>query len=235
MGSYFRDYYSPKASERPTVGDTKFSVVNMDHMGWLKCDGRALPVATYNILFQAIGYKFGGSGTTFNLPDMQGRVPGGIGTGTGLTARILGDTTGTETHTLTIAEMPAHTHGSANVTGNTNGSGVTTTAGSHNHGGSTSGLIGGTNIVNSLENVYNSLTPLNAVVNAGEGTHDHSISTDGAHTHSIGNTGGGAAHNNMQPTLFIGNLFIYSGKQSFTAGSYPYTSSYPAAIGDILL
>ena len=230
MGSYFRDYYSPKASERPTVGDTKFSVVNMDHMGWLKCDGRALPVATYNILFQAIGYKFGGSGTTFNLPDMQGRVPGGIGTGTGLTARILGDTTGTETHTLTIAEMPAHTHGSANVTGNTNGNGFTTSNGDHFHTGTTdpAGWAAADLGVSGLETTR-------AADNAGDHRHTFTTSNAGIHNHQIFNTGGGQAHNNMQPTLFIGNLFIYSGKQSFTAGSYPYTSAYPAAIGDILL
>jgi microcystin-dependent protein len=207
MGSYFRDYYSPKASERPTVGDTKFSVVNMDHMGWLNCDGRSLSVGTYNILFQAIGYKFGGSGNTFNLPDMRGRVPGGIGTGTGLTARTLGATTGTETHTLTVAEMPTHSH--------------TITDPGHTH-----------TYVNQQNDQTVSALPGETAADQEDISQTTGSSTTGI---SINNTGGSNAHNNMQPTLFIGNMFIYSGKQSFTAGSYPYTSAYPAAVGDILL
>lgn len=214
MGSYFRDYYAPKATEQPTIGDTKFSVVPQDHMGWMKCDGRLLSTTDYALLFRVIGYAFGGSGDQFRLPDMQSRVPGAIGTGTtpNLTTRTLGEEVGEETHVLTIAEMPAHKHGSADVSGNTDGNGSTTTNGLHNHGGQTSGLLGGSNIVNNLESVYNSLSPLNAVVNAGEGTHDHSISNDGAHAHTMGSTGGGQEHNNMQPTLFIGNMFMYSGK-----------------------
>lgn len=199
------------------------SAVSYDHMGWLLCDGRSLSVADYNLLFQVIGYAFTGStgGTTFKLPDARGRVAASIGTSGGATWE-LGDVSGSETHTLTIGQMPAHTHGATAATGNNNGSGTTTSAGSHNHGGSTSGLIGGSNIVNGTENVYNSLTPLNAVVNAGEGTHDHTISTDGAHTHSIANTGGDAAHNNIQPTIWMGNTFIFCG--IFTAGSYPLTN-----------
>jgi microcystin-dependent protein len=230
MGSYFRDYYCPKASQRPTVGDTKFSVVNMDHMGWLKCDGRALSVATYNILFQAIGYQFGGSGNTFNLPDAQGRVPGAIGTSTGNNWN-LGDVSGQETHTLTIAQMPAHTHGSADVTGNTNGNGITDLSGAHTHSGTTDGAGWAASDLG-----VSGLETTRAADN--EGSHTHTFTTGQPsvlHHHQIFNTGGGQPHNNMQPTIFMGNMFIYSAKQSFTAGSYPYTTSYPATIGNILL
>ena len=59
MGSYFRDYYSPIATQRATVGDTKFSVINQDHMGWLKCDGRGLSTTAYNILFQVVIKNYG--------------------------------------------------------------------------------------------------------------------------------------------------------------------------------
>ena len=226
MTSIKREYFQLTAHQRPSVGDTKLSALGIDHMGWLICDGRTLNIKDFVFLFNVIGFAYGGSAATqqFNLPNPAGRVPGVIGSGTGLTTRAMGDTVGTETHTLTINEMPAHKHGSADVTGNNNGDGNTTSAGSHNHGGSTSGLVGGTNIVNALENVYNSLSPLNAVVNAGEGTHDHVISTDGAHIHTMGSTGGGAAHNNMQPTLFMGNMFIYCGKANY--GNYPLTAGY---------
>lgn len=80
--------------------------------GWLFCDGAAISRSTYADLFAVIGTTYGnGNGsTTFNIPDMRGRVPLGAGTGTGLTARTLAATLGTETHQLTIGEMPTHNH-----------------------------------------------------------------------------------------------------------------------------
>jgi microcystin-dependent protein len=244
MGSYYRDFYAPKATQQPTIGDTKFSVVRQDHMGWINCDGRLLSTTDYALLFRVIGYSFGGSGDQFRLPDMRGRVPGAKGQGAGLTNRALGDYVGTETHTLTIAEMPSHNHGT-NASDTVVGNNLTGVAGSHNHtgqtgeythnhGGQTTGLTGGNNIVNALENVYNSLAPLNAVVNAGEGTHDHTIasdthqhtiSTDGNHQHSIATQGGDDPHNNMQPTLFVGNMFMYSGKLHSGVSKWRYENN----------
>jgi len=80
--------------------------------GWLLCNGSAVNRTTYASLFAAIGSAWGaGDGvTTFNLPDMRGRAPIGAGAGSGLTNRTLGQTLGEETHVLTIAEMPSHTH-----------------------------------------------------------------------------------------------------------------------------
>lgn len=88
--------------------------------GWLICDGAEVNRTTYAGLFTAIGTAFGvGNGsTTFNVPDLRGRVPGGkddMGQGAANTitdsnADTLGGEFGTETHTLTEAEMPAHTH-----------------------------------------------------------------------------------------------------------------------------
>jgi microcystin-dependent protein len=79
--------------------------------GWLVCDGSPQSPTTYAALFAAIGTVYGGDGVTaFNLPDRRGRVVVGVGTGSGLTARALGDQFGEETHTLTVAEMPSHSH-----------------------------------------------------------------------------------------------------------------------------
>lgn len=88
----------------------KASAAERDNL--LLCDGRAVSRATYSALFADIGTAFGaGNGTTtFNLPDMRGRVPGGAGQGVGLTVRAVGANVGEETHTLTVPEMPAHTH-----------------------------------------------------------------------------------------------------------------------------
>lgn len=234
MTSTLRRYASFTAHEKPTVGDSKISYIGSDHLGWLLCDGRSLTVADYYLLWSVIGYSFGGSGATFNLPAAAGRVPGVSGTGAGLTPRVTGDMVGTETHALTIAEMPAHTHGSVDVSGGTNGDGVTSTsftgitvdsAGLHDHGGVTGDTGSAPESETTAAGIYT------GPVVAGSGTHNHSISPDGTHVHTItdpghnhniGSTGGGQVHNNMQPTIFMGNMFIYSGIP--TLGVWPYTS-----------
>lgn len=80
--------------------------------GWLLCNGQAVSRTTYADLFAAIGttYGVGNGSTTFNLPDLRGRTPIGVGQGTGLTNRNLAQQLGTETHQLTVNEMPSHTH-----------------------------------------------------------------------------------------------------------------------------
>jgi microcystin-dependent protein len=80
--------------------------------GWLECNGAAVSRTTYADLFTVIGttYGTGDGSTTFNLPDLRGRVSIGKGTGSGLTPRALGAAGGAETHTLTESEIPAHTH-----------------------------------------------------------------------------------------------------------------------------
>lgn len=80
--------------------------------GWKFCDGSAISRTTFSDLFTAIGTTFGaGDGsTTFNLPDLRGRAPIGVGQGSGLSNRLLGDTGGAATHQLTESEMPSHTH-----------------------------------------------------------------------------------------------------------------------------
>lgn len=80
--------------------------------GWLLCDGAAVSRTTYASLFAVIGVVHGiGDGTTtFNVPDMRGRVSIGTGTGSGLTARTLGASGGEEAHVLLEAELPVHDH-----------------------------------------------------------------------------------------------------------------------------
>lgn len=96
---------------------------------WLICDGSAVSRSNYASLFNAIGVQYGsGDGsTTFNLPDLRGRVPVGRNSGTFST---LGSIGGTETVTLTTAQIPSHTH--ANTLTN-----ATVASSSHTHGSST--------------------------------------------------------------------------------------------------
>jgi microcystin-dependent protein len=164
------------------VGDIKYSVVDTDHNGWLKCAGAAISRTTYADLFAVIGIAFGaGDGSnTFNLPDCRGRVLGAIGQGADLTNRQLGNTVGAETHTLTIGEMPSHNHG---VTDPGHTHAYQNQEGDNGPAGFTDGAD---------NDEYNQTT---------------GRSTTGI---TIGNTGGGGAHNNMQPTEFIGHVFIFA-------------------------
>ena len=75
------------------------------------CNGQLLPISQNSALFSILGTTYGGNGTTtFGLPNLQGRYPMHWGNGAGLSPRQLGETGGTETVTLTAAQVPAHTH-----------------------------------------------------------------------------------------------------------------------------
>jgi microcystin-dependent protein len=97
------------------------SALDLLRFNYLECDGAAVSRTTYSLLFAAIGsaYGAGDGATTFNLPDMRGRVPVGIGSGDNTGGRVtaatapaigLGKTFGGETHKLSVPEMPSHTH-----------------------------------------------------------------------------------------------------------------------------
>ena len=78
---------------------------------WLVCDGRSLLRADYPDLFTVIGTAYGSADSDhFNIPDLQGRTPFGSGSGSGLTARSVGDKFGEEAHVLTVDELSNHTH-----------------------------------------------------------------------------------------------------------------------------
>jgi len=125
--------------------------------GYVLCDGASYLRSEKSGLFAVIGTTFGSvDGTHFNVPDLKGRAPIGVGTGSGLTARALGAMVGEETHLLVSGEMPAHTH-PLNLEG------------------------GGSGAVVALYSV---------------GTGNGAIGTSGS-------SGGGGAHNNMQPSIAL--------------------------------
>ena len=81
---------------------------------WAFCSGQTLAIADNDVLFNLIGTIYGGDGqTTFQLPDLQDRVPIHQGQGNGLTNRIVGEKAGTENVTLTVNQIPAHSHAPA--------------------------------------------------------------------------------------------------------------------------
>lgn len=79
--------------------------------GTLETNGQLLPIAQYTPLFALIGTIYGGDGqTTFALPDLRGRTIVGQGQGPGLSSFIEGQKAGTETVTLTVGQLPSHSH-----------------------------------------------------------------------------------------------------------------------------
>ncbi len=91
---------------QPYIGEVRMFAGNFAPAGWMFCDGQVLPISEYETLFNLIGTTYGGDGqSTFALPDLRSRVP--IHQGNGFT---LAETGGVETVTLTVAQIPAHSH-----------------------------------------------------------------------------------------------------------------------------
>jgi microcystin-dependent protein len=150
--------------------------------GWLLADGSAVSRLKYASLFSVIGatYGAGDGSTTFNLPDLRQRVPVGAGTGF-----ALGASGGEQTHTLTAAQIPGHTH--SGTTGNDSPD--------HTH-----------NVV--VSNGGTGSLP-NATLGASGSFNETSSGASVRHTHPFttdGGTGGGGSHNNMQPYLVVNHI-----------------------------
>lgn len=95
----------------PFIGEIRMFGGNFAPSNWAFCDGSLLSIAEYEVLFELIGTSYGGDGqTTFALPDLRGRLPVHQGNGAGLSPRSLGETGGVEAVTLTIPNMPQHSH-----------------------------------------------------------------------------------------------------------------------------
>lgn len=91
---------------QPYVGEIRMFAGNFAPAGWEFCDGRLLPISENEVLFQLIGTTYGGDGqSTFALPDLRGRLP--IHQGNGF---VLAETGGAEEVTLTVQQIPAHSH-----------------------------------------------------------------------------------------------------------------------------
>ena len=182
------------------AGSIIATAVSAAPAGWLFCAGQAENRTTYATLFAAIGttYGVGDGATTFNLPDLRGRViaaldnMGGTDAGRLSLANTLGTSAGTQNHTLTPAEMPAHTHvqdahthtQSSHVHGSTSGIDFATWTGAVG----TAATGGGVNLPSGVG--------LSAGTAATTATNNNTTATNQ-------NTGGGGAHNIMQPTLLL--------------------------------
>lgn len=108
----------------PFLGEIKIVGFNFPPRGYAKCDGQTLPISQNSALFSLLGTTFGGDGrTTFKLPDLRGRAALHVGQGPGLSNCQWGQQGGSETNTLGVGQIPAHTHSFAvpAVSGGTGG------------------------------------------------------------------------------------------------------------------
>jgi microcystin-dependent protein len=210
--------------------------------------GQCVSRTTYSQFFAQVGTAFGAcdGSTTFGLPDLRGRGVFGLGNmggsdagritvaGGNFDGTVLGGTGGAQNHTLTIAEMPNHTHtGTTNTDGAHQHTGSTTTDGTHHHTGSTdndgTGNHAHTVTVNAGTSVtagggFNPLqTGVGTVINTNttgahvhnftttdNGAHFHNFDTgvSGAHAHNFttAGQGGGGAHTVLPPTIILAKI-----------------------------
>lgn len=97
--------YNNLRTDMPSAGFIAMYGGSSAPSGWLICDGTGLDTTTYATLFAIIGYTFGGSGSTFNLPDLRDTMPiGKSGT------KAIGATGGSYSITLVTANLPSHSH-----------------------------------------------------------------------------------------------------------------------------
>ena len=90
----------------PFLSEIRIMSFGFPPKGWALCDGQLLPINQNQALFSLLGTTYGGNGqTTFGLPNLQGRNPNHMGAG-----HTLGERGGEQGHTLSVSEIPTHTH-----------------------------------------------------------------------------------------------------------------------------
>lgn len=181
----FWQYLNPQTVASGIIQDFAGSVVPV---GYLLCDGTAYAQIAQPNLFAAIGHgwdTFNGAASpgagNFRVPDLRSLATIGVGQGTGFSNRTLASIVGEENHVLVVGEMPSHSHGVTDPThAHTERQG---TAGGPINGTPTNSLWDGVSVI------------LGAIATAAASTGI-----------SIQNTGGGAGHNNMQPSAAVNKI-----------------------------
>ncbi|WP_372055119.1 tail fiber protein [Tistrella mobilis] len=175
----------------PFTGEIRVFAFAFAPYDWAYCNGQQMTVQQNQVLYAIIGTQYGGSvpNQTYNLPDLRGRVPVGMGTGLGLTPRSVGQKIGTMTVTLGMTQIASHSHG-VNATIQTVTSNITLSP-------SAAAVIGRA-VASAPFGAYPSPVPNPSPV----------VEMD---SRTIGVAGGGQAHENRQPTLAMNFCICTSG------------------------
>jgi microcystin-dependent protein len=159
---------------QPFLGQLLPFSFNYAPKGWVICAGQVLPISQYQALFSLLGTTYGGNGTTtFNLPDLRGRVP--VHNGVGF---ALGQTGGEENVTLDINELPAHGH-------------------------AFSGTSSAANVKLPVTNSALAQSTTSAGVSPGDSFYAPPGTTVGLNANTVAAVGGSQPHTNLQPYLVI--------------------------------
>ncbi|TFH86516.1 phage tail protein [Billgrantia azerbaijanica] len=193
-------------TEEPYMGSLCITAASCCPRGYVEAQGQLLPISQYTALFSLLGTVYGGDGSTsFGVPDLRGRTPVGQGTGTGLSRVIPGERRGQERLTMSVAQMPTHSHAAAftpsgsgggdievtiPVSGNTSGNQNVPDA-SHSY---LAGSPGGPNGAQMWSATMSQVATVKGVTASGGG---------GGGTVTIGNTGGGQPIETLPPQLGV--------------------------------
>lgn len=210
---------SATAGAEPFVGEISYVGFNFAPRGWAKCDGQLLAISQNQTLFSLLGATYGGDGrTTFGLPDMRGRVPIHQGSSPGGSNFIMGQKSGVERATLTVNQMPVHSHVATAVSTSAStvaaGATATSTLKAANADVSEKNAAG-----NSLANAtglgkaYSTSAP---TVSMQAGSVETSLSginitTTTDTTVTVGNTGGSESFSIMQPFTTVNCIIALEG------------------------
>lgn len=194
----------------PFLGEIRIFTGNFAPINWAFCDGSLVAISTNVALFSILGTTYGGNGvSTFALPDLRGRVPIHRGQGPGLSPYSLGDNAGQETVTLTLSNMPSHTH-VATFTPATGGSAATTVAASSGLADEVSPIGNIPAVPNFGHTQYPSYTaPANSTGNLGGVA--SSSSGSGGGTIAISPSGGSQPFALQQPYLVLNFIIALQG------------------------
>ena len=167
-----------------TMAQVMMFAGNFAPRNWAFCQGQLIAISSNSALFSLVGTIYGGDGrTTFGLPDLRGRVPVGTGNGPGLNSRPLGQKGGAELTTLSVLNLPPHSHAMMVVPGT-----ATSDAAAGKY------LAEQTRGGGDVPEIYSTGTP-NTQLNNG----------------AVGNTGNGQSFNNLQPYLAMNYVICLQG------------------------
>ena len=214
LGAYLPLTQVQACPSNPYIGGMCAFGGNYSIRGWAYAHGQLLPISQYTAVFSLLGTTYGGDGrTTFGLPDLRGRAIMGVGTGPGLPTIRWGERAGSETVSLTVAQIPSHNHtATSTLVLDVDESQVQASATLHAH--NTVGLVNSPSSNMLAENVgsssYSATAPAVAMASDAIEMSAVGISTLNPTT-TLSNTGSSAAHENRMPYLAVNWLIALEG------------------------